>query len=855
MILTVAVALGQPTGPGAVAAAPAPYVAPRTDVVVPGRPAVVMPNSAQRDALDALTAASQARIQAVNTARTDLFLASYDETRLSAAAMAQKADVLAAAELDLANFRAAELAKLQASPNRLAPTQVAQLPLSLADGGGQAAAPAVGGRGGVGAGAPLPADPNTVIQMLPGFRTEVVARADRATQGSWISMTQDDQGRFILGANGGEAITRLTLDAAGKLVKDETIYTPISEILGMEWINGKLYAVGGRAEALVTGRSLSPNQSGPAAIFRMSDPAGDGSFSSIETMVPMSGDEGAHWDHGTHDVVLAPDGKHIYHISGNRTYQPHNLSPLSPIRHNLDDRVIPILGGPVGGGAGRGGPVGQAYAAGQFGYGGFITRMNLDGSDPHHVVTGLRNPIHFAFNGDGEMFIYDSDHEPERGVPWYTPTRVLWAPVGANFGHRLNAESGKYPEWYEDAFPPLYNIGLGSPVGVTFGYNAKFPAKYQKALYIADNNYGRIMALHLQPLGSGYAVSSMEYFAYPKSLFSGATATNHNVTDMMVGRDGNFYYVIGNRSIQAYLMRVVYTGDLPTAKVDYANADGAADRKIRHMLEDLEWQQGNAATVTTAWPHLGSEDRPIRYAARVALETAPPALWKQRALAEKDASTALGALLAFARVGGKESSEELFAALDRFPLAGLSDPMKIRKLRIIEVALSRNGMPSASTSQRIVADVDSIFPAKTFELNTESSQILAYFNAPSAVPKTMTVIGRTRIYQENFAYRYNIRSVTTGWTPELRKAYFQWFNEDHSNDAFQYFYREWSERVNQRPALAGNGGPIGQIRTAALATLSDQEKNDPELSALVAQPIPGAGGRGGGGRGGAVFGP
>ena len=117
--------------------------------------------------------------------------------------------------------------------------------------------------------------------------------------------------------------------------------------------------------------------------------------------------------------------------------------------------------------------------------------MDLNGQDFHLFATGLRNPLHFDFNGDGEIFLYDSDHEPERGVPWYTPTRVLWVPSAANFGHRGGGESGKYPDWYEDATPPLFNIGLGSPVGVTFGYNAKFPAHYQKALYIADNAYGR----------------------------------------------------------------------------------------------------------------------------------------------------------------------------------------------------------------------------------------------------------------------------------------------------------------------------------------------------------------------------
>ena len=38
-----------------------------------------------------------------------------------------------------------------------------------------------------------PPDPNTVIQALHGFKVEIVAKADRATQGSWISVTEDDQ--------------------------------------------------------------------------------------------------------------------------------------------------------------------------------------------------------------------------------------------------------------------------------------------------------------------------------------------------------------------------------------------------------------------------------------------------------------------------------------------------------------------------------------------------------------------------------------------------------------------------------------------------------------------------------------
>ncbi len=184
----------------------------------------------------------------------------------------------------------------------------------------------------------------------------------------------------------------------------------------------------------------------------------------------------------------------------------------------------------------------------------------------------------------------------------------------------------------------------------------------------------------------------------------------HNVTDMIVSRDGTFYYVIGNRRTQSYLMKATYVGNQPTARVEYRNADGAADRALRRSLEQFHWTRNDPKAVAAAWPHLGSEDRFLRFAARVALETVSADTWKARALAERDAATSLIALLALARVGGPAANEELFTALDRFPLSTLSDRLRIQKLRAIEVAVSRNGKPSDAAIQRLVADVDAVFP-------------------------------------------------------------------------------------------------------------------------------------------------
>ena len=176
----------------------------------------------------------------------------------------------------------------------------------------------------------------------------------------------------------------------------------------------------------------------------------------------------------------------------------------------------------------------------------------------------MRNALHFDWNADGEIFSFDSDMEPEFGVPWYRPVRVFWMPSGADLGYRGN--SGKYPPYYEDSLPPLVEIGLGSPVGVTFGYRTAFPAQYQKALFVADNAYGRIIAVHLKPVGSGYVATSWENFIWPKSLYGATPRMPHVVTDMIVAKDGTFYYVLGNRRTQSYLMKATYVGSQPTAR-------------------------------------------------------------------------------------------------------------------------------------------------------------------------------------------------------------------------------------------------------------------------------------------------
>jgi putative heme-binding domain-containing protein len=642
------------------------------------------------------------------------------------------------------------------------------------------------------------------IQTLPGFKVETVIKADKEKHGTWISMAWDDKGRILLAGARKEPITRLTLEN-GKVTKDEQLKIPLSECMGMLYAFGNLYIDGNDGKIF--------------GLWRCKPDGNDG-WSKPELLHEWPRGAG---DHGAHAIVLSPDKKSLFIVCGNFTGVPEQLAPTSPHKNFADDLVLPRA------------EDGNGFGAGNKPPGGFIVKTDPDAKHFELFAAGFRNTYDIGFNPDGELFLFDSDMEWDWGTAWYRPIRVIHAVSGGDYGFREG--TGKWPAYYPDSLPPAVDIGLGSPTGVISGAGAKFPAKYQKAFYVLDWTYGRLIAAHLKPHGSSYT-AEWENFIAPKGLHSDSGKTPLNLTDALIGSDGAMYFSIGGRGTQSYLFRVTYTGSESTAPADLHDAAGADQREIRHQLEAFHGHE-NPAAVQTAWKYLGSSDRFLRYAARIAIESQPVVQWKDKALSETDAQASLTALLAVARLGSNEDQPALFKALARMPIAALTPEQQLEKLRVIEVSIARHGKPTTEVAASVIHDLDPFFPGKTFELNRELSQILLALDAPGAVAKTVGLLNSARYQEEQTAYILALRTIKNGWTNDLRREYFAWWAKDHSLAQHPAYVLKWFEEAG-RPY--GDGASfhnfIAHLHDDAEETLTPQEHKSLKdvLAAFVAKP-------------------
>lgn len=601
------------------------------------------------------------------------------------------------------------------------------------------------------------------LYTLPGFKIELLISGE-PEEGSWVNLCKDNKGRLILSpqyraSNPDGGLLRVTLGKDGKVAKREFIAKPLYDAQGMVFANGALW--------VVVNKYSTKFESG---LYRITDDGSD-TWSKIELVKKIPGGG----EHGPHAVELGPDGN-LYVMAGNHTKPPTELEPFPQYRNYGEDHVLPRQWD------------GNGHAAGILAPGGYVLRAKPDGTKFEFFCGGFRNQYDFAFNVDGELFTYDSDMEWDWGMPWYVPTRVNHCVSGGDYGWRSG--TGRWPDYYADSLGAVPDIGVGCPTGVGNGKGAKFPAKYQRAIYVMDWTYGRLIAVHLKPEGASYT-ATWENFVAPAGLMKpGEPKPPLNLTDLIIGDDGAMYFTIGGRGTASGLYRVTYTGKESTAPAWMPNTEGAEARALRRKLEAYHGKPDPKA-LDFIWPHLNSPDRAIRFAARVALEAQPVATWQARALEEKSSDGGLTSLLALARLGGKSAQDECLRALGKWPLASLPERQQLDKLRVIQVSIARHGLPSADVVKLATEKLSTSYPNKSNLVNREISQVLIALGAPDVVGKTLALMASAKTQEDIFHYLFHLRTAKN-WTPVQRHEYFGYWTKDlkglgHQGDTLKWF--------------------------------------------------------------------
>jgi putative heme-binding domain-containing protein len=586
------------------------------------------------------------------------------------------------------------------------------------------------------------------LTVAKGFKVELIHNVPKDQEGSWVAMTPDLKGRLIVSDQYGGLfrITPAPIGSSGA-AKVEKLAVEVGEAQGLLYAFDSLYVM--VANDAYQGRG----------IYRVRDTKGNDQFDEVKLLRKLEGGG----EHGPHSIVLSPDGKTLTIVVGDQTALTKIDSSRVPLRWS-EDHLLPRLWD------------GNGFMKGTLAPGGWIARMSPDGSQWELMANGFRNEYDAAYNRDGDLFTFDADMEWDMNTPWYRPTRVNFVASGGEFGWRSGA--GKWPDYYPDSLGSVIDIGPGSPTGVSFGYGAAFPAKYQEAFFINDWSYGKLYAIHLKPDGAGYTAEKEEFI----------TGSPLPLTDIVVNpADHALYFTIGGRRTQSGLYRVTYTGTESTAPVKQNKMMRPALAARRH-LESFHGHQDPAA-VADAWKFLGSPDRNLRFAARVALEWQPAAQWSEKALAATDPDTAIEAMIALARVSSLDSvhrkatdpkpdpkvADRILTTLDRIDWSKLNERQQIDLLRAFSLAFTRLGEPDLAWRARLVGKFDPHFPSGSRHLNAELAQMLVYLDASDAATKIMAALKSSRVQEEQLDYARFLRVLKHGWTPELHKAYFAWF--------------------------------------------------------------------------------
>jgi putative heme-binding domain-containing protein len=151
--------------------------------------------------------------------------------------------------------------------------------------------------------------------------------------------------------------------------------------------------------------------------------------------------------------------------------------------------------------------------------------------------------------------------------------------------------------------------------------------------------------------------------------------------------------------------------------------------------------------------------------------------------------------------------KRILDSLGKIEWSALKHSDRLDLLRAYSLVFIRLGSAEDDMRQHLAAKFDALFPTRRPDLDALLARLLIYLEASSAATKVVAALDSAPTQEEQIDLAVALRSLKTGWTPELRERYFRWFTKAEA-------YR------------GGNtfAGSLRRAKNDAIATLSDPEK-------------------------------
>jgi putative heme-binding domain-containing protein len=176
--------------------------------------------------------------------------------------------------------------------------------------------------------------------------------------------------------------------------------------------------------------------------------------------------------------------------------------------------------------------------------------------------------------------------------------------------------------------------------------------------------------------------------------------------------------------------------------------------------------------------------------------------------------------VALSRKGTPADQADIQNSLLRLDWSKLNNTQRLELLRAYQLSFLRLGQGDPAVRQKIVAQLDSHFPVADGDslVDRELARVLIYLNAPKIVDRCVAQMNGSNSAEQQIHYAFCLREAQQGWTPQTRKAYFQWFYD-----------------IGTARGGASFGGFLENIRKVAIGNLEDEDKK--ELGELIG-PLP-----------------